>query len=106
MSIELATQAEHALSELAEGFEHWRRKRASAHEHIPAPLWGSSTLAAGDPSSHLLCDIRHRLFRPALKNYCQSQARDDIRGVTCPIRAADKPARFLSLAFGSERVNR
>lgn len=39
MSIERAAQAEQALSELAERFEHWRQTRASVHERIPAPLW-------------------------------------------------------------------
>lgn len=32
-------QAEHALSQLAEQFEHWRQTRANPYQRIPQPLW-------------------------------------------------------------------
>ena len=39
MSMNIVSQAEQALAELAERFRHWRQNRANTHERIPAPLW-------------------------------------------------------------------
>jgi len=39
MTDNLIAQADQALSQLAERFEHWRQTRATAYERIPPPLW-------------------------------------------------------------------
>ena len=39
MSDDHLAQAEQALSQLAERFEHWRQSRRTPYERIPQPLW-------------------------------------------------------------------
>ena len=39
MTDTLIAQAEQALSQLAERFEHWRQSRRTPYERIPQPLW-------------------------------------------------------------------
>jgi hypothetical protein len=39
MAMKTVSQAEQALTELAERFTHWRQSRANIHERIPVPLW-------------------------------------------------------------------
>ncbi len=39
MATESLLQAEFALAELAEQFDHWRQSRATAQERIPPALW-------------------------------------------------------------------
>jgi len=39
MTDPLIVQAEQALSQLAERFEHWRQSRRTPYERIPQPLW-------------------------------------------------------------------
>ena len=44
MATEPLQQAESALAELAEQFEHWRRSRATAQERIPPAWWDQAVI--------------------------------------------------------------
>jgi hypothetical protein len=44
MATEPLLQAESALADLAEQFEHWRRTRATAQERIPLTLWDQAVV--------------------------------------------------------------
>ena len=62
-------QAEFALAELAEQFEHWRRTRATAQERIPPALWDQAVaLTTWLPRSQVA--KRLRLSPSDLKKQC------------------------------------
>ncbi len=62
-------QAELALAELAEHFDHWRRNRATAQERIPPALWDQAVvLTSVLPRSHVA--KRLRLSPTDLKKTC------------------------------------
>jgi len=62
-------QAELALADLAEQFEHWRRSRATTQERIPAALWDQAVvLTTVLPGSQVA--KRLRLSPTDLKKQC------------------------------------
>ena len=62
-------QAELALAELAEHFDHWRRNRATAQERIPPALWDQAVvLTSVLPRSQVA--KRLRLSPTDLKKQC------------------------------------
>ena len=67
-------QAELALADLAEHFEHWRRSRATVQERIPQPLWDQAVvLTTVLPGSQVA--KRLRLSPTDLKKQCLARHR-------------------------------
>lgn len=87
-------QAEQALSQLAERFEHWRQTRANAHERIPQPLWDEA-IALSRVLSDSRIGKRLRLSQTDLKKRRLAQS------PTTAIPVRDQPARFVELPIAS-----
>lgn len=85
-------QAELALADLAEHFEHWRRSRATVQERIPQPLWDQAVvLTTVLPGSQVA--KRLRLSPTDLKKQCLARHRR-------PLAAGASPARLAGRSTG------
>jgi hypothetical protein len=90
MAMKTVSQAEQALTELAERFTHWRQSRANIHERIPAPLWDqavalSQVLTNGQVAKAL------KLSATDLKNRRLAQQ------ASVPAQAPESNPRFIDV---------
>lgn len=91
MSDDHLAQAEQALSQLAERFEHWRQTRANPYQRIPQALWDEAiALSRVLPDSRVT--KRLRLSQTDLKKRRLAQS-------PSPATKTDaQPATFIELA--------